>query len=136
MNGRMQLLCSTGAFSRFPDITDYRSILRYGPELIAGGVDGLEVMYFPDWTTDIELVAAGLGASGLRFPVVHAEKGIGPALISEQAEERARASVVGSQIPLLEVEDQSRAAEVRRLLRRTRERLGPAGSLSELGIRN
>jgi len=90
MNGGMQLLCSTGAFSRFPDITDYQSILRYGPKLEAGGVDGLEVMYFPDWTTDIELVAAELGASGLRFPVVHAEKGIGPALISEQAEEWER----------------------------------------------
>lgn len=86
----MQLLCSTGAFSRFPDITDYQSILRYGPELGAGGVDGLEVMYFPDWTPYIERIAEQLRASGLRFPAVHAEKGIGPALISEQAEERER----------------------------------------------
>ena len=90
MNGGMQLLCSTGAFSRFPDITDYQSIIRYGPELAAGGVDGFEVMYFPDWTSDIEHISAQLHASGLHFPAIHAEKGIGPALISEQLEERSQ----------------------------------------------
>lgn len=83
----MQLLCSTGAFSRFPDFTDYQSILEYGPLL---AVDGLEVMFFPGWTDNIEKVAAELRASGLRFPAIHAEKGIGPALISTQAEERAQ----------------------------------------------
>jgi sugar phosphate isomerase/epimerase len=81
----MQLLCSTGAFSRFPDLTDYRSILEYGPLL---AVDGLEVMFFPGWTDDTEHIAAGLRASGLRIPVIHAEKGIGPALISAQSTER------------------------------------------------
>lgn len=83
----MQLLCSTGAFSRFPDLTDYQSILEFGPLL---DVDGLEVMYFPGWTDDIEQIAAALRASGLRIPAVHAEKGIGPALISTQAEECER----------------------------------------------
>jgi sugar phosphate isomerase/epimerase len=83
---RMQLLCSTGAFSRFPDLTDYQSILEYGPLL---AVDGLEVMYFPGWTDDIEHIAAGLRASGLRIPAIHAEKGAGPALISPQPAERA-----------------------------------------------
>lgn len=84
---RMQLLCSTGAFSRFPDLTDYRSILEYGPLL---AVDGLEVMFFPGWTDDIESIAAELCASGLRIPAIHAEKAIGPALISTQAAERAQ----------------------------------------------
>ncbi|MGH2498212.1 MAG: sugar phosphate isomerase/epimerase family protein [Ktedonobacteraceae bacterium] len=84
---RMQLLCSTGAFSRFPDFTDYRSILEYGPWL---AVDGLEVMFFPGWTEDIEKIAVELRASGLRFPAIHAEKGIGPALISLQSSERAQ----------------------------------------------
>ena len=83
---KMQLLCSTGAFSRFPDLTDYRSILEYGPLL---AVDGLEVMFFPGWTDDIEHIAAGLRASGLRIPAIHAEKGAGPALISPQPAERA-----------------------------------------------
>lgn len=82
---KIQLLCSTGAFSRFPDLTDYQSILKYGPML---AVDGLEVMFFPGWTDDIEHIAAGLRASGLRFPAIHAEKGIGPALISAQSAER------------------------------------------------
>ena len=84
---RMQLLCSTGAFSRFRDQTDYRSILEYGPLL---AVDGLEVMFFPDWTDDIEHIAAALRASGLRIPAIHAEKGIVPALISPQSAERAQ----------------------------------------------
>ena len=82
---RMQLLCSSGAFSRFPDLTDYRSILEYGPLL---DVDGLEVMFFPGWTDDIEHIAADLCASGLCIPAIHAEKGIGPALISLQRAER------------------------------------------------
>lgn len=83
----MQLLCSTGTFSRFPDMTDYRSILDYGPGL---AVDGLEVMFFPSWTGEIERIAAELRASGLLFPAIHAEKGIGPALISVLPEERAQ----------------------------------------------
>ena len=82
---RMQLLCSTGAFSRFPDFTDYQSILEYGPLL---PVDGLEVMFFPGWTDEIEHIAAELRASDLNILAIHAEKGIGPALISPQSAER------------------------------------------------
>src|SRR2546429_2906399 len=74
MNGGMQLLCSTGAFSRFPDITDYQSILRYGPELEAGGGDGFEGVSFSGWTTDIVTDVAGFRGSGLRFSVVLAGK--------------------------------------------------------------
>jgi len=85
MIGPMQLLCSTGTFSRFPDLTDYRSILTYGPEL---EVDGFELMFYPDWTPEIEHIAVGLSKSGLHFPTLHAEKGIGPALVSSLPEER------------------------------------------------
>jgi sugar phosphate isomerase/epimerase len=81
----MRLLCSTGAFSRFPDLTDYRAVLRYGPLL---AVDGFEVMFYPSWTGEIEQIAHRLQQSGLRFPAIHAEKGIAPALISDQPEER------------------------------------------------
>jgi sugar phosphate isomerase/epimerase len=84
---RMQILCSTGAFSRFPDFTDYHSILEFGPLL---PVDGLEVIFFPGWTGEIEHIAAQLRASSLCIPAIHAEKGIGPALISTQPEERAQ----------------------------------------------
>src|SRR5690242_14381709 len=79
-----QLLCSTGTFSRFPDLTDYRSILTFGPEI---EVDGFELMFYPDWSTQLEKIAKELLASGLKFPVIHAEKGIMPALISEKTHE-------------------------------------------------
>jgi sugar phosphate isomerase/epimerase len=85
MISQMQLLCSTGTFSRFPDLTDYRSIFIYGPEL---EVDGFELMFYPDWSTEIEHIASELLTSKLSFPAIHAEKGIGPALISSRAEER------------------------------------------------
>ena len=81
----IQLLCSTGTFSRFPDLTDYRSILTYGTEL---EVDGFEVMFYPDWSAEIEQIATELLKSQLRFPAIHAEKGIVPALLSSQSEER------------------------------------------------
>jgi sugar phosphate isomerase/epimerase len=85
MCSSMQLLCSTGTFSRFPDLTDYRSILEFGPWL---EVDGFELMFYPDWTNEIERIATELLKSGLRFPTIHAEKGIGPALVSSRPEER------------------------------------------------
>jgi sugar phosphate isomerase/epimerase len=84
MHRPVQLLCSTGTFSRFPDLTDYRSILTYGPEL---EVDGFELMFYPDWATQIEQIASALLKSQLRFPAIHAEKGIVPALVSSRLEE-------------------------------------------------
>jgi len=85
MNRPVQLLCSTGTFSRFPDLTDYRSILTFGPEL---EVDGFELMFYPGWTTEIEQIASALLKSQLKFPAIHAEKGIIPALVSSRPEER------------------------------------------------
>ena len=85
MSNSIQLLCSTGAFSRFPDLTDYRSILTFGPNL---EVDGFELMFYPDWTAEIEHIASELLKSGLKFPAIHAEKGIASALVSSQPEER------------------------------------------------
>jgi sugar phosphate isomerase/epimerase len=85
MSKRMQLLCSTGAFSRFPDYTQYEAVLEYGPQL---DVDGLELMFYPGWYANLEQIAANLCGSGLKFPVVHSEKNIGVALGKAQAEER------------------------------------------------
>jgi sugar phosphate isomerase/epimerase len=53
-------------------------------------VDGLEIMFFRAWYPEVEHVAAKLLASGLRFPIIHAEKSIGPSLGSPLAEERAQ----------------------------------------------
>jgi sugar phosphate isomerase/epimerase len=70
----MQLLCSTGAFTRYPEFPDYRAILEYGPLF---DVDGFEVIFLPNWYPYWEQVVNDLVASGLRFPAVHTEKQIG-----------------------------------------------------------
>lgn len=84
----MQLLCSTGAFSRYPDYVDYHAILRYGPQL---DIDGLELMFYASWYDQIEAIARDLQRSGLRFPVMHTEKNIGVALGKPDAAECERA---------------------------------------------
>src|SRR6266481_5607989 len=83
----MQLLCSTGAFGRYPTLIDHLDIAKYAPPL---PVDGLEIMYYPEWTSHIEQIADDLLATGLRFPALHVEKNAGPALISEDADERVQ----------------------------------------------
>ncbi len=85
MSQTTQLLCSTGAFSRYPDHTGYQAIQKYGPTL---KVDGFELMFYPAWYTDIKHIAAELQTTGLRFPAMHAEKSIGSAL--GQADQDAR----------------------------------------------
>lgn len=83
----MQLLCSSGAFGRYPILIDHHDIETYALGL---PVDGVEVMYYPEWTPRIEEIAADLLATGLRFPALHVEKNAGPAMISDDAEMRAR----------------------------------------------
>jgi sugar phosphate isomerase/epimerase len=83
----MQLLCSTGAFGRYPTLIDHKDIAKYAPPL---PVAGLEVMYYPEWTPQIEQIARDLLATGLHFPALHVEKNAGPALISENTDERAQ----------------------------------------------
>lgn len=80
----MQLLCSSGAFSRYPDRTDHEAILRYGPQL---RVDGIEVMFYPQWHGHLDSIANALLATGLRFPVLHAEKDINKGLASRDERE-------------------------------------------------
>src|SRR5260370_42517101 len=87
MTRSMQLLCSTGAFGRYPTLIDHLDIAKYASAL---PVNGLEIMYYPDWTPHIEQIAADLLATGLQFPALHVEKNAGPALISEDASERAK----------------------------------------------
>jgi sugar phosphate isomerase/epimerase len=53
-------------------------------------VDGLEVMVYPDWISDLASVAAAFRSSGLNFPVIHAVKGIGTALGSTDRDERTK----------------------------------------------
>lgn len=82
----MQLLCSSGAFGRYPILIDHLDIARYAPAL---PVDGIEIMYYPEWTPHIDEIAADLLATGLRFPALHVEKNAAPALLSMDKAERA-----------------------------------------------
>ena len=81
----MQLLCSTGAFSRFPTYVDYSMVLQYGPQL---DVDGFELMFYPSWYDSVERIGRDLTTSKLKFPAMHAEKSIGLSLGKASAEER------------------------------------------------
>ncbi|SRR5579883_938145 len=109
MSQSLQLLCSTGAFSRFPDFTGFEAVLEYGPQL---DVDGFELMFYPGWYSDIDGIAATLRRSGLRFPAIHTEKNIGSALGKADAAERDQGvqrladicrmgSLIGSQVLVL-----------------------------------
>nr|BBH87834.1 hypothetical protein KTC_25850 [Thermosporothrix sp. COM3] len=81
----MQVLCSTGAFTRTSDPLSHEAIVRYGPTLDA---DGLEVIFYPRWYQDIQRVARFLRSSALVFPVLHAEKSIGDCFGSSDTSER------------------------------------------------
>ena len=86
MSKTMPLLCSTGAFSRYPRHTSYRATLSYGPQLDVA--DGFELMFYPEWAGQLDEIAAQLKQSGLRFPALHAEKSVGTALGNSREEER------------------------------------------------
>ncbi|HUP27076.1 MAG TPA: sugar phosphate isomerase/epimerase family protein [Chloroflexia bacterium] len=88
MDKGVQLLCSTGAFSRDPDLTSHEAILEYGSQL---PVDGLEVIFYPSWYSYTGCIAADLAAAGVRFPVVHAEKSIGPLLGTAEEDNKTEA---------------------------------------------
>jgi sugar phosphate isomerase/epimerase len=66
--------------TRWPDRPYHTLILEHG-RAVEG--DGLEVVVYPSWYERLDRVAAALRASGLRFPVVHAEKSIGGGLVAE-----------------------------------------------------
>lgn len=83
----MELLCSTGAFSREPDYVDHQSILACCSEL---EVDGFEVIFYSAWYEDIERTARDLRRFGLRFAAVHAEKSIATDLGATETQERER----------------------------------------------
>ena len=105
----MQILCSTGAFSRSSDPRSHEVILRYGRELVA---DGLEIIFYPRWYQDQERIVRALCSCKLPFPVLHLEKSIGECFGSSQISEQeqgvlrfelncASAQQLGAQIVVL-----------------------------------
>jgi sugar phosphate isomerase/epimerase len=85
MSQPIHLLCSTGAFSRYPDYTGYKAVLQYGPAL---EVHGFELMVYPSWYPEIEQIGTALKQSGLSFPAMHGEKSIGTLLGQPDPDER------------------------------------------------
>jgi sugar phosphate isomerase/epimerase len=83
-----RLLCSTGALSRFPDLTDQARIIAALPELRAGG---FEILVYDSWYGTLERMAQSLLELELRYPAIHAEKEIGPLLATGDREDRDEA---------------------------------------------
>jgi sugar phosphate isomerase/epimerase len=54
-------------------------------------VDGFELMFYTSWYPEIERIASDLRRSGLSFPAIHAEKGIGMGLGRADRAEREKA---------------------------------------------
>lgn len=72
-----EILCSTGAFSRDPDLTS--------PEIIFIGLaeiecDGFELIFYPAFYEEPESVRATLTPAKDKLQVLHCEKSIGPLL--------------------------------------------------------
>jgi len=81
----MQVLCSTGVFTRSSDPRSHEVILRYGQEFVA---DGLELIFYPRWYQDQERIVRALRSCKLPFPALHMEKSIGDCFSSSNREER------------------------------------------------
>ncbi len=84
----MNILCSTGVFTRTSDPLSHEAILRYGPQFV---VDGFEVIVYPRWYDALAQVARTLHASPLVFPAIHVEKSVGDGFgnSNEDAQEQA-----------------------------------------------
>ena len=82
---KMQVLCSTGAFTRSSDPRSHEAILRYAQEFVA---DGLEIIFYPRWYEEPERIVRALSSCKLPFPVLHLEKSIGDCFGSSDARER------------------------------------------------
>jgi sugar phosphate isomerase/epimerase len=78
------VLLTTGAMTRDPVQTDHQEIVRQGPSL---GVPGFELGLYPSWYGHLDDVISDLRNSGLKFPVVHADKTIGRGLSSADTDE-------------------------------------------------
>jgi sugar phosphate isomerase/epimerase len=80
MDGLMPIIaCSTGAITRWPDATDAERLERWCPIIHA---DSFEVMFYDSWYGQSGAIAQRLRALGVQWPAVHAEKNIGPNLIT------------------------------------------------------
>ncbi|GAB3748871.1 TIM barrel protein [Microlunatus parietis] len=80
--------CSTGAFSRDPDVVDAAGIVAAARRVDA---DGFELLSYPAFADDPKDSTSIFSRSGLPWTSVHAGKAIGPLLSSGTADDRRRA---------------------------------------------
>ena len=76
------VVCSTGAISQGPDAEDDTLIDRWCPRIDA---DAFEIMFYEPWYGRSDEIAARVRGLHLRCIAVHAERSIGPDLVSEDA---------------------------------------------------
>ena len=79
------IVCSTGAISRGPDATDDQLIDRWCPQIAA---DAFEIMFYDPWYGRSGEIAERIRDLGLLCAAVHAEKSIGPNIVSPDAAAR------------------------------------------------
>lgn len=77
----LELLCSTGCFSRDPDLTS-GELVTHGMRQLPG--TSFEVMYYSTWFDNAAEIARLINATGSPTPALHAEKSIGPAFASNR----------------------------------------------------
>ncbi|MBR6709090.1 MAG: sugar phosphate isomerase/epimerase [Clostridia bacterium] len=78
---RTPLYCSTGTIIGRVTGYDYRKILEYMPRIAeAVSLDGVELMMLGAYLERTVSIARALKASGLCFPIIHADKEIGTLL--------------------------------------------------------
>jgi sugar phosphate isomerase/epimerase len=85
------ILCSTGVLTLGPDHTDHTVILEHAAKL---GTKAFELALYPAWYGHLDQVVDDLANADLTFQVVHADKGIGAGLGSEDADEAEEALAV------------------------------------------
>jgi len=88
MRSMTKILCSTGAFSRDPDVTFPDHIVDMAHRVTC---DGFELILYPAWYDRLDEVADLFRRSGVRWMTLHAEKSIGPLLGSGDRDNAARA---------------------------------------------
>jgi sugar phosphate isomerase/epimerase len=85
------VLCSTGVFTLGPDHTDHAVILQHAAKL---GTKSFELAVYESWYGHLDQVVEELGNADLNFQIVHADKGIGSGLSSEDADEAEEALAI------------------------------------------
>ena len=70
----MELYCSTGVFLGRMNGCNYHLLITDGHRIHC---DGFELLLYPMWYEKLPTLVKDLRASGLRFPVLHADKTIG-----------------------------------------------------------